>query len=292
MAALNPPGQVVSSSMAVFYQKDYDQDMKYLYETHLHTLESSSCGKTPGREYAGIYKDLGFTGIIVTDHFFMGNSSIRRSLPWREWVNGLCRGYEAVKEAGDKQGIDVFFGWEETFDDADDYLVYGLNKEWLWEHPEAASWTRAEQYRIVKQYGGCVVQAHPFRQHAYIHQIILSPQSVDAVEAANANNHEQSYDALAMRYAKKLNLPVTAGSDVHNVRLLNKENAFGVYLDKKIETIADYVTAIKENRIAALRIKSGRCDYHGDETVSLPVDIRDGNSLSTGRDLWDFLEHP
>jgi hypothetical protein len=264
--------------------------MQYLYETHLHTSLSSDCGISRGSEYIRGYIDLGYSGIIVTDHFYQGNTAINRRLKWKDWVTEYCRGYEEAKEEGDRQGLDVFFGWEATFDGADDYLIYGLDKAWLLEHPEAKSWSRGEQYRTVNQAGGCVVQAHPFRQHFYIPVVHLSSGCVNAVEAANAGNHEQSYDALAMRYAQKINLPVTAGSDIHDADQLDGGNIFGVYLNKKMETIADYVTAIRENKIAGLRIPAGRCDYYGDETVSIPLDIRDKDDKSTGQTLDDFLE--
>ncbi|MDR2110496.1 MAG: PHP domain-containing protein [Spirochaetaceae bacterium] len=261
----------------------------YLYETHLHTVQSSACGVSRGQDYIRRYIDAGYTGIIVTDHFFRGNTAINRNLAWREWVNQFCRGYEETREAGERLGLDVFFGWEETFDGADDYLIYGLDKAWLLEHPESRRWTRGEQYRAAGQYGGCVVQAHPFRQHYYIPRINLSGGCVDAVEAANAGNQERSYDSLAKRYAEKLNLPVTAGSDIHEVEQFEWGAIFGVYLNKKMDSIADYVRAIKGKTIAGLRITKGRCDYLGTETVSLPVDIRDKNDRSTGQDLWEWF---
>jgi predicted metal-dependent phosphoesterase TrpH len=263
--------------------------VSFLYETHLHTVRSSACGVSPGRDYIHRYIDAGYTGIIVTDHFFRGNTAIHRHLLWREWVNRFCRGYEETREAGEHLGLDVFFGWEETFDGCDDYLVYGLDKAWLLEHPESRNWTRGQQYRAVKAAGGCVVQAHPFRQHSYISRVILSAGCVDAVEAANAGNHERSYDALAGRYAEKLGLPQTAGSDIHDADQFDWGEIFGVYLDKKMETVADYVKAIKEKNIAGLRVSEGRCNYTGNETVSLPVDIRNANDRSTGQDLREFL---
>ncbi|GHV76406.1 hypothetical protein AGMMS49942_12270 [Spirochaetia bacterium] len=263
--------------------------MKYLYETHLHTVQSSACGQSEGRSYIRGYKELGFTGIIVTDHFYNGNSAVNRHLPWREWVNRFCRGYEDTRREGEKLGLDVFFGWEETFD-ADDYLIYGLDKDWLLGHPEAARWTRLEQFNEVHRYGGCVVQAHPFRQVYYIDTIHLSTGCVDAVEAANAGNTSTSNDALAMRYAEKLGLPVTAGSDIHHSGQIESGDIFGTYLDKKMDTIQDYVQAVRENNLAGLRIPPGRCAIHGDEAVTLPVDIRDAKDRSTGQDLWEFLE--
>ncbi|MDR2101844.1 MAG: PHP domain-containing protein [Treponema sp.] len=262
--------------------------MKYLYETHLHTSQSSACGVSPGHEYIRRYKDLGYTGIIITDHFYRGNTAVDPSLPWKKWVDRFCRGFEDAREEGARRGLDVFFGWEETFE-GDDYLVYGLDRQWLLEHPEAGRWTRAEQYQRVGFFGGCVVQAHPFRQHYYIDRIRLSPHWVDAVEAANGGNHEQSYDALAKKYADKLGLPITAGSDIHSTEDVREATTFGIYLDKKMETIADYVAALKGRTIAGLRMSPGRCDYRGDETVKLPVDILDQKGRPGGQDLWEFL---
>jgi hypothetical protein len=262
--------------------------MSCLYETHLHTCQGSACGVSRGREYIRRYKDLGYSGLIITDHFFNGNSAIDRSLPWEKWVNLFCRGYEEARDEGVRRGMDVFFGWEETFG-GDDYLVYGLDREWLLKHPEVQNWTRKVQFETVRQYGGCVVQAHPFRQHYYISRIHLSSGCVDGVEAANGGNMEQSYDALAWVYAKKLALPVTAGSDIHAAMDVRPETVFGVYLDKKMKIIGDYVEAVKQNAIASLKITPGRCDLRGNEKIRLPVDIRDGEDRSTGEDIRRFL---
>jgi len=240
-------------------------------------------------EYISRYKDLGYSGIIVTDHFYNGNTLIPRGLPWKEWVKQFCMGYEEAWNEGVRQGISVFLGWEETFDGCDDYLVYGLDKEWLLNHPEARYWTRAEQYRAVRAAGGCVVQAHPFRQHSYIRQIVLSTGCVDGVEAANATNFDRSYDALALRYAQKLGLPFTAGSDIHDVRQIFDERVFGIYVTKKLDTIGDFVNNILANTISDINITMGHCDYHGDEDVSIPVDVRDANDRSTGKNWKDFI---
>ena len=261
--------------------------MAFLYETHLHTKEGSSCAVSGAREYIKKYLNLGYTGIIITDHFFRGNCAVDRSLPWDKWVHRFCRGYENAREEGARRGLDVFFGWEETFD-GDDYLVYGLDKKWLLEHPESRHWSRMEQFSEIRRCGACVVQAHPFRQNYYINNIHLSTGCVDAVEAANAGN-EQSADALAFAYADKLGLPVTAGSDIHFTEDIRSETVFGVYLDKKMQSIRDYVDAIRNNTIAGLRIPADRFTINGNERVTLPVDIRDGHDRSTGKKLAELL---
>ena len=144
----------------------------FLYETHMHTCQGSRCGVSTGREHARFYHEHGYQGIIITDHFLGGNTAVNRSLTWREQMNQFCSGYEDALNEGIRLGLDVFLGWEQTFD-GDDYLFYGLDKTWLIEHPEVAQWTRAEQFKQVHIHGGCVVQAHPFRQRNYLSRILL-----------------------------------------------------------------------------------------------------------------------
>ncbi|MDR0731296.1 MAG: PHP domain-containing protein [Treponema sp.] len=266
--------------------------MAYLYETHLHTSRSSGCASARGRDYIKYYLDAGYTGIFVTDHFFRGNCTVRRSLPWKEWVQEFCRGFEETREEGARRGLDVFFGWEETFD-GDDYLIYGLDREWLLEHPEAKDWSRKTQCRVVREAGGCVIQAHPFRQHYYIRAVTLAPEFVDGVEAANAGNQEQYYDALALRYAAKLGLPVTAGSDIHHLEQAKAGEFYGVYLDRKLEGAAGFAALIRggfPRGPESLKIDAGRCESRGDEAIDIPLEILDGNERAARTDFWDFME--
>ncbi|MDR0669035.1 MAG: PHP domain-containing protein [Treponema sp.] len=265
--------------------------MAYLYETHLHTCQSSACASAAGREYIPYYLDAGYSGIVVTDHFFRGNSTLDPYLPWRAWVREFCRGYEDAREEGARRGLDVFFGWEETFE-GDDYLVYGLDKEWLLEHPEVRRWTRREQYQAVQAAGGCVVHAHPFRQHDYIEEVCLAPRLIDAVEVANAGNREQGYDALALRYAEKLGLPLSAGSDIHHIEQAEAGELYGVYLREKPENSAAFAAMIKAGEVrgtADLRIEAGRLESRGDEALHTPLKILDETEQPISRNFWDFL---
>jgi len=261
----------------------------YLYETHLHTAGVSKCAISIGSDYIAGYKKKGYTGLIVTDHFYNANCAISRKLPWEKWVEYFYSGYENAKEKGDLLDFDVFFGWEETFDGCDDYLIYGLDKEWLLAHPECKTWTRLEQYRAVRDAGGCVVQAHPFRQRAYIPRIVLSTGCVDAVEVVNGGHEDFSFDALANSYAKKLGKPVTAGTDIHDAADIIYGETFGIYSENKLNSINDYVNLVLNNEIAGLKVEKGRLNLYGTEEVAVPVEIRDEYDNITGRSLKEFL---
>ena len=54
------------------------ETQRYLYETHMHTSEASACAGSTGAQMARAYKEAGYTGIIVTDHFFKTASAKKK----------------------------------------------------------------------------------------------------------------------------------------------------------------------------------------------------------------------
>ena len=227
----------------------------------MHTCLASKCGRSTGKEHAQYYKEIGFTGIIMTDHFFGGNTAVDRELPWEERIDLFWRGYEDAKEEGDRIGLDVFFGLEQNYR-GDEYLIYGLTKEYMKTHPEMEHWTRRQQLEDVHRAGGCVIQAHPFRIRGYMDRIRLGLRFCDGIEVANAGN-EQLDDARAIRYGREYGLVMTAGSDNH--WSTPESTIYGVKLEKKLTGIEDYVRIILEKRPIGL--------YVPDERFIMPDDI-------------------
>ena len=236
----------------------------WLYETHFHTSLGSACGRSRGPEYLERYKRLHYNGIIVTDHFWRGNCAVNRHLPWRDFVDAFCRGYEETRVAGEKLGIAVFFGWEETYE-GDDYLIYGLDKAWLYEHPEVIKWTRAQQLEQVHKAGGCVVQAHPFRDRDYLSAVHLALELADAFEVGNAGNPLPN-DVQALRWAQKNGLVMTAGSDIHHSTYYEDDELMGVVFSHELKTIGDYAKAIREEEAFKLKTREG----HFDAALEMP----------------------
>ena len=212
----------------------------YRYETHLHTTQASACAVYSAQEQVRSYKEAGYDGIVVTDHFYTGNTCISRNLPWGEWVENFCKGYETAKEEGDRIGLSVFFGWEAYYN-ATEFLIYGLDKQWLLQHPDIVTWDIKEQYQRVHADGGFVIHAHPFRIRPYIKEVRLFPEYVDAVEAINIGNGNDSFDRQAMEYAKQHNLPVTGGTDAHGAENIRS----GVAFRKKVRDMNDFIDRIK-----------------------------------------------
>ena len=104
--------------------------MSYLYDTHIHTSVGSHCSQVLPEEAVHRFKKMGYTGIFITDHFFNNPSTTvpYKDIPWREAVAQYCVPYERAKAEGDKVGLDVFFGFENSYQ-GNDILTFGLGQD-------------------------------------------------------------------------------------------------------------------------------------------------------------------
>ncbi len=218
-------------------------------ETHMHTAECSACASATGAQQAKQYKELGYSTIIITDHFFNGNTTVEKWLSWEERIELFCKGYENAKEYGDKIGLNVLFGLEYAWKGAD-FLAYGIDKQWLLDNPDLMEISVHQFCDRVHQNGGAVVHAHPFREADwYIFDIKLLPWHCDGVEIYNAGNARKEWNDRAKWYAEQYHLTQTAGSDCHHV---GGDRFFGIETDYEIKDISQYVDAVKNNKIAGL----------------------------------------
>jgi len=227
--------------------------MAYLYETHVHTAEGSKCGTSTAAEQVRAYKQLGYAGIIVTDHFINGNATCPLGLPWEESMQIVLSGYFAAKDEGDKIGLDVFLGWEFGGRGAEqglELLTYGLGMDFLLAHPKLNELPHKQYCNLVHKHGGFIAQAHPYREKNYItNPGPICHTLLDAVEVYNVFDPAES-NQKALQFARKHNLPQQAGSDSHN-----KMDAVrtGVELVKKADTIFDIIHAIKAGEVKLIK---------------------------------------
>lgn len=184
----------------------------YKYEIHLHTAETSRCGYLTAEELVSMYKELGYDGICITDHlhdFYLSLMDCRGD--WQRSMDRFMFGYHEAKKAGEAAGLDVIFGIELRFTNNDsDFLVFGVDEEWLRANPFVCHMRHEEFFR---QYGDSVLmlQAHPFRNG---HPILID--YIHGLEVVNGNPRQKNRneDALALALANPRLLTV-CGSDMH-----------------------------------------------------------------------------
>lgn len=222
-----------------------DQNKKYLYETHLHTFPVSKCARAGVRDSLEFYKELGYAGVFITNHFIDGNINIDKSLPYEERIRFFFSDYEEGVRIGKEIGISVFCGLEMSYKGTD-FLVYGLDKEYFLSHPELEGMKKSEQLPILIGDGGFVVHAHPFRESSYIDHIRLFPRCVQGVEVYNANRKPHENE-MAERYADFYGLYHLSGTDNHLGPFQTKFG--GMQCDTPIKDEADFIERVKRGEM-------------------------------------------
>ncbi len=214
--------------------------MKYKYELHCHTAETSECAAIGAADAVEFYKSIGYSGMVITDHYsfltFGTQSSFKRQID----VDKYLRGYHnALEAAGD--GFTVLLGMEiRYFMTTNDYLVYGIDEDFIRSNGNMLFKGERRFYNLVKKQGALIVQAHPFRP--YIHR--ANPKYIDGCEIFNGKDRDKDFNQKAQKWAKKENFDiVTGGADFH--RESQKANASGIITEEKINNNADLVRILK-----------------------------------------------
>lgn len=217
----------------------------YKYETHLHTFPVSRCAKASVEENLKFYKNLGYDGVFITNHFLDGNVNIEKDRPYEEKLDFYFSDYEEGKALGEALGIKVFCGVELSYGGTD-FLVYGLDKEWFLAHPEIMEMKKSEELAFMMESGALVIQAHPYREAAYIDHIRLYPRCVHGVETLNANRTELE-NKMAEIYAENYDMLRLAGSDNH--RGAQQVKLAGLCSEEPVCDVEDFIQKAKSNQL-------------------------------------------
>lgn len=220
------------------------QDYPYLYETHCHTCWCSACAVSTPQEMAEAYYEHGYAGIIITDHFLLGNSAVDRSLPWDVKMHAYYDAYLAARDWAQGKEFDVLFGLEHQYGGGKEVLTYGIDLEFLLAHPDIHRRPLSEYAALVHGAGGFLSMAHPYRDRGYIDRSIQpQPQYLDAVEVYNYHNHREE-NQQAEDLARRTGLPGTSGGDVHEADSPAIGQA-GIALRERVSTGKALVKALR-----------------------------------------------
>ena len=215
---------------------------QYKTEPHLHVSEVSCCARIGAQEMIKLYAEAGYHTVFVTDHLTRKTFDQWGALSWKEKTAKFFSGYELAREAGVRYGLNVLFAAELTFyKKPNDYLLYGVSRDFIEAREDLFDLTLAEFYAYAKKNGVTVIQAHPYRDGA------TTPADVsyiDALEVYNSNPRHENYTEKAIAFAKEHGLPMTAGSDAHRDEDVARS---GVLTSYEIKSAADYVRCVMKS---------------------------------------------
>lgn len=207
--------------------------MKYMYETHFHTSDVSTCAHINAKEAVELYKNAGYSGVIVTDH--LSQDCFDNKYPgetWKDKIDYYLRGYKSAKQYA-TEDFAVLLAFEARFENDNDYLVYGADEAFLYENEWFTKMTIKQFKKLAEKNQLTVIQAHPFR----IDSNITNPRYIDGIEIYNGNRRHDSSNNIAEMWAKKHGFITTSGSDFHEYEDLARG---GVYLDRFVSDVKQF----------------------------------------------------
>jgi len=189
--------------------QEYLAQYRHKIELHTHTYPVSGCSKySPD----ALIRDLaakGYSTVVITNHISPGSAFHAAEDP----VQAFLSDYRTARETGEKLGVHVLLGAEYHLQEtANDYLVFGVDEEFLREAIHCLDMPYADFYAKFRSPERLIVQAHPFRRG-----MMRTPASLlDGAEVFNMHPNHHGQNPAAVRWADEENIPVmTMGSDVH-----------------------------------------------------------------------------
>ncbi len=160
-------------------------------DLHVHSSERSPCARSREEEQIQAAIACGLDAMVFTDH--------GRLVP-QTHLEALNQKYAPFR---------IFGGIEITVEEKEDVLVLGVHDPAL----ESLQWTYPTLHTFVRERGGWIALAHPFRYHSDI-VIDIAQYPPDALEGCSTNvavlNQPRIREA-----AQQLGIPVVCNSDAH-----------------------------------------------------------------------------
>lgn len=222
----------------------------YKYELHAHTSECDRDAHLGARELVRLYRDAGYDGIVITDHYI--ERFYTRWFPeevagltHKQQVTRWLKGYRTAREEGEKTGFTVLPGAEVRLNGfPNDYLLYGLHEDFFYTVPRLNELRNVGELLALMPENVCVVQAHPFRDD----MVVADPKGLFGIEVFNGGT-ERFRNEMAGEYAHHYGLAVTSGSDIHGTDRLAKG---GIMTERRIRTPEDLVAVLRSGEYSLI----------------------------------------
>lgn len=181
-----------------------------LIDLHAHSSGISKCCRIPAEQVVRAALEVGLDGIVLTNHY---QKNYVTDGDYTAFAKRYVEEFRYAKQCGDALGLKVFFGVEITTEQYPGVhmLLYGIEESLIETHPTLFDLSQEELYRLTKEAGGTVIQAHPYRKG----KRLLDTRYMDGVEVNCHPLYGTSDFADMLKIAEGANLILTCGGDYH-----------------------------------------------------------------------------
>lgn len=223
-------------------------------ELHLHTSETSKCGRMTAAQQVQAYHDAGYSTIVVSDHLSPG--FYNRHPDYTDSEAGILffDGYRNAKRAAKAyEDMHVIPAGEIEFDGCNGhFVVLGIDEFFFARHPGLPYTDPGAFHRYCKEHGYFIINAHPFRGG----KNRCHPEYADAIEVYNGNPRHYSVEekirALEVAEAHP-ELVCVSASDAHRTE---DTGHGGILTETLIENAEQLIACLKSRQFSLIE------DYH------------------------------
>ena len=239
-----------------------------LIDLHTHSSGISRCCRVTAREMLDLAKQIGLDGVALTNHY---QKNYVTDGDWLGFAKRYLAEYNAAWEYGERIGLRVLFGIEVTMERYPKVhmLIYGTEQAFLLDNPTLFELSQEELYRLVKQNGGVLIQAHPYRKGKRlldtrlmdgieINSHPLYPEGPCLAELAEVASHAGliltcggDYHADTFRPTCGTYLPESVGDTQALARYLSTSSSIDLYVQEPLQSQHYPVTYTRKNGISS-----------------------------------------
>ncbi len=218
---------------------------KYKTELHCHSSEISECAEVNINDIIEKYTEYGYSSVVLTNHLWSWDCK-DDFCKYQKKVEDLFDVCDKAREvAGDR--LNFINGVELALNDGNDYLLYGVTKEFLLSEKNISSLITQELKDRANAAGIIVVHAHPLR----FGQWHLPPYEIDGYEIYNAHPEAQSNnDAAEIIFTRLQGKILTSGSDFHYHHHIPRA---GIATENPITSMDELMTTLRSGDYSIIK---------------------------------------
>lgn len=203
-----------------------------LMDLHAHSSGISTCCRITGEQGVDEAIKAGLGGFVLTNHYVATYVGGEKYASYEEFAASYVEEFHRVREYGAKKNFSVLFGLEVTagWGDWIHLLIYGVDEAFILSHPKICLYSLEEIYEAVHEWGGILIQAHPYRIEPFLQEL----RFLDGVEV-NCHPHVRyggSFAAEMEAIARENGKLLTCGGDYHGDASYRPQ--CGVYLPEEV----------------------------------------------------------